>query len=72
MRQRTEAKQRDNRFGYELAARGLAQLADQLGRQQDGEQGNEGCARGAGEFPYHRTLKGQPARHFDFFRGEQG
>ena len=59
-------------FTVDLAADGLVQQADQLGCQQNGKQGNEGCARCASEFPYHRTLKSLPARHFDFFEGEKG
>ncbi len=59
-------------YVMKLAAGGLAQQSNQLDRQQNGEQGNEGRARSARELAQHRTLKGQPARHFDFFEGEKG
>ena len=71
MHERTEAEQRDDGLGHELAAGGLAQQANQLGRQQNGEQRDEGCASSAGEFAYDRTLKDQPRAILTFAEGNR-
>lgn len=70
--QRAEAEHGQHGFGHDPAADRLAQEANQLGRDQNGEERHEDRTGSAGAFPDHRTFKGKPARHFDFIGGEKG